>query len=117
MLDLGWSEILVIGAIAVVVVGPKEMPKVIRGISNILSKIRNMTSEFSRTMNDIADQEDYVEIMDELKRNNADLEKNIEEANRRLAQNNAFDDEVKPKKKAKSKKAKSKKSKTKKSKK
>ena len=40
MLDLGWSEIMVIGAIAIIVIGPDEMPKVIKTITNIFSKIK-----------------------------------------------------------------------------
>ena len=113
MLDLGWSELLVVGAIAVVVVGPKEMPRVIRGVTNALSKVRNMTGEFRDTMNEIADTEDYEEILSEMKKNNAELAKNIEIANKRIAEIAEDDDDTVKPKKVKSKKTKANKSKSK----
>ena len=85
MFNLGWSELLVIGVITVIVVGPKEMPRVVRAISNTFSKMRNMAGEFRDNMNEIADTEDYQEIMDELKKNNDQLEKTVAQANKKIA--------------------------------
>ncbi|MDB2404909.1 Sec-independent protein translocase protein TatB [Alphaproteobacteria bacterium] len=91
MLDLGWSEIMVIGAIAIIVVGPNEMPKVIRTITNIFSKIKTFSNDFFDAMNDIANQENYNEIISELKKSNSELEKNIKDSN--LSIYNAVEDE------------------------
>ena len=40
MLDLGWTEILVIGVIALVVVGPKDLPRVLRYVGYWVGKAR-----------------------------------------------------------------------------
>lgn len=96
MLDLGWSEIMIIGTIAIIVIGPDEMPKVIKTITNIFSKIKTFSNDFRDAMNDIANQEDYNEVISELKKTNSELEKNIQESN--LSIYNAVEDEYNNKK-------------------
>ena len=96
MLDLGWSEIIIIGTIAIIVIGPDEMPKVIKTITNIFSKIKTFSNDFRDAMNDIANQEDYNEVISELKKTNSELEKNIQESN--LSIYNAVEDEYNNKK-------------------
>ena len=54
MLDMGWTEILVIGVIALIVVGPKDLPSLLRSIGQWVGKIRSMARDFHRTMNDAA---------------------------------------------------------------
>ena len=96
MLDLGWSEIIIIGTIAIIVIGPDEMPKVIKTITNIFSKIKTLSNDFRDAMSDIANQEDYNEVISELKKTNSELEKNIQESN--LSIYNAVEDEYNNKK-------------------
>ncbi len=96
MLDLGWSEIMIIGTITIIVIGPDEMPKVIKNITNIFSKIKTLSNDFRDAMNDIANQEDYNEVISELKKTNSELEKNIQESN--LSIYNAVEDEYNNKK-------------------
>lgn len=55
MLDLGWSELLVIGVVALIVVGPKDLPVLFRNIGKFVGKAKGMAREFSRAMNDAAD--------------------------------------------------------------
>jgi sec-independent protein translocase protein TatB len=52
MFDIGWSELLVIGIVALVVIGPKELPGVLRGIGQMMSKVRRMASEFQGQFNE-----------------------------------------------------------------
>lgn len=54
MLDIGWQELLVIGALALIVVGPKDLPSLLRSIGQWVGKIRSMARDFQRTMNDAA---------------------------------------------------------------
>lgn len=56
MLDLGWSEMLVIGVVALIVVGPKDLPVLFRNVGRFVGKARGMAREFSRAMNDAADE-------------------------------------------------------------
>jgi sec-independent protein translocase protein TatB len=46
MFDIGWGEFLVIGTVALVVIGPKELPGVLRTVGQTVGKIRRMASEF-----------------------------------------------------------------------
>jgi sec-independent protein translocase protein TatB len=55
MLDLGWSELLVIGIVALIVIGPKDLPVVFRTVGQYVGKAKGMAREFSRAMNDAAD--------------------------------------------------------------
>ena len=73
MLDIGWTEILIVMGIAIVVVGPKELPKVLRTVGKWRGKASAYARDFQRSIEDAAD---YSE-MDAVK-------KEIEEANREL---------------------------------
>ncbi len=55
MFDLGWTELLVIGVVALIVVGPKDLPVLFRSLGKFMGKARGMAREFSRAMNDAAD--------------------------------------------------------------
>jgi sec-independent protein translocase protein TatB len=46
MFDIGWSELVVIGVVALIAIGPKELPNVLRTVGNYMGKIRRMASEF-----------------------------------------------------------------------
>lgn len=51
MLGLGWTEMLVIGVIALIVIGPKDLPVVMNRIGKVAGQIRRMGSEFQREIN------------------------------------------------------------------
>lgn len=55
MFDLGWSELLVVGVVALIVVGPKDLPVLFRNVGRWVGKARGMAREFSRAMNEAAD--------------------------------------------------------------
>ena len=46
MFDIGWSELVVIGIVALIAIGPKELPGVLRGVGQWMGKIRRMANEF-----------------------------------------------------------------------
>ncbi|MBX6329501.1 MAG: twin-arginine translocase subunit TatB [Pseudolabrys sp.] len=46
MFDIGWGELIVIGVIALIVIGPKELPTVLRTAGRFVNKMRRMASEF-----------------------------------------------------------------------
>ncbi|MGV6874888.1 Sec-independent protein translocase protein TatB [Pseudochelatococcus sp. B33] len=51
MFDLSWSELLLVGAIALVVIGPRELPRVLRTIGQTLAKLRRMAGDFQSQFN------------------------------------------------------------------
>jgi sec-independent protein translocase protein TatB len=54
MLDIGWMELLVIGVIALIVVGPKDLPVMFRAAGQFMGKARGMAREFQPSMEDAA---------------------------------------------------------------
>jgi sec-independent protein translocase protein TatB len=68
MFDIGWSEFVVIGVVALIVIGPKELPAVLRTIGQWTTKIRRMAGEF---------QSQFQEAMREAEM--ADLKKSVDE--------------------------------------
>jgi sec-independent protein translocase protein TatB len=67
MFDIAWGELVVIGVVALVVIGPKELPAVLRAVGQWTTKIRRMASEF---------QGQFQEAMREAEM--ADLKKDID---------------------------------------
>jgi sec-independent protein translocase protein TatB len=79
MFDIGWSELLVIGIVALVVIGPKELPSVLRTLSQMMGKVRRMASEFQGQFQeamreaDMADLKKQVDAIGETARGVTDL--------------------------------------------
>src|SRR5664279_5385894 len=46
MFGLGWGEMVVIGIVALIAIGPKELPTVLRTLGQALGKVRRMANEF-----------------------------------------------------------------------
>ena len=68
MFDIGWSELVVIAVVALIAIGPKELPGVLRTVGLYMGKIRKMASEF---------QGQFQEAMREAEM--ADLKKHVDE--------------------------------------
>ena len=62
MLDIGWSELLILGALALVVVGPKELPRLMRTVGQWVNRARTMARDFQRGMEDVAREADIQEL-------------------------------------------------------
>ena len=48
MFDVGWSELFVIAVVAIVVIGPKDLPKLMRSFGHYAGKVRRTAAEFQR---------------------------------------------------------------------
>lgn len=62
MFDLGFMEMLVIGVVALIVVGPKDLPGLFRSVGRFVGKAKGMAREFSSAMNAAADEAGVSEI-------------------------------------------------------
>lgn len=67
MFDLGWTELLLIGIVALIVVGPKDLPMLFRKVGQFVGKARGMAREFSRAMNDAADESGVKDVTNTFK--------------------------------------------------
>lgn len=54
MLDIGFSELLLIGVVALIVIGPKDLPRLFHSLGRITARARSMAREFSSAMEDAA---------------------------------------------------------------
>ncbi|HLS19295.1 MAG TPA: Sec-independent protein translocase protein TatB [Paracoccaceae bacterium] len=90
MFDVGWTELLVIGVLALIVVGPRDLPQLLRTVGQWVGKIKRMAREFQRTMEDAAreaDITDFKELRDLKKEmGNLDLRKQATKARSYLNQ-------------------------------
>jgi sec-independent protein translocase protein TatB len=68
MFDIGWGELLLIGIVALIAIGPKELPTVLRTLGQWMAKLRRMASDF---------QNQFHEAMREAEM--ADLKKQVDE--------------------------------------
>ena len=62
MLDIGWSEMLVIVVVAILVIGPRDLPGVLRTVGRWVGKVRSLSREFQRSLNDIARETEFDEV-------------------------------------------------------
>ena len=72
MFDIGWSELLVIAVVALIAIGPKELPGVLRNVGHWMGKVRRMAAEFQSQFQEAmreAEMEDLKKHADDL--NNA----------------------------------------------
>ena len=54
MLDIGWPELMLIAVVALIVIGPKDLPAAIRTVTTIIRKVRGMAAEFQGGLEEIA---------------------------------------------------------------
>lgn len=62
MFDIGGVELLVVAVVAIIVVGPKDLPGMLRRAGRVVAKVRGMASEFKTHFDEVADQEEFKEI-------------------------------------------------------
>ena len=67
MLNFGWAEMLVIGVVALIVIGPEDLPDMFRQLGRFTAKLRSMSREFSRAMEQAAKETGVKDVAKDLK--------------------------------------------------
>lgn len=62
MLDIGWTELVVIAIVLIVVVGPKDLPPMLRAFGKTMARMRGMASDFRRQFDDALREADLDEV-------------------------------------------------------
>ena len=62
MFDLGWQEFLVIAFVLVIVVGPKELPRVLKTVTKYIRQMRQMAGEFHKGLESMADEAELKDV-------------------------------------------------------
>jgi sec-independent protein translocase protein TatB len=80
LFDLGWSEILLIGTVALVFIGPKDLPKAMRVAGFWVRKARTLSREFQSSIDQMIREAELDEVRQELKKaTEFDLEKELKQ--------------------------------------
>ena len=67
MFDFAWSEIVLIGVVALVLIGPKDMPIALKAITGMVKKARRMAAEFQTHVDDMVRDADLTEVRDQFR--------------------------------------------------
>lgn len=67
MFDIGWGELFLIEIVALIVVGPKDLPALFRTLGNLTGKARVMARDFQRTLEQAADESGMSEVSKNLR--------------------------------------------------
>ena len=68
MFDLGWPELFVVALVALVVLGPKELPGAIRTVSGLVRRARGLAREFHKSIDEMARESGIDEVKRDLKK-------------------------------------------------
>ena len=67
MFDFNWPELLIIATVALIVIGPEDLPQMFRQLGRFTSKLRQMSREFSRAMEQAAKDTGVKDVVKDLK--------------------------------------------------
>ena len=66
MFDFAWSEIALIAAVALIAIGPKDMPVAIRSVTSMIKKARRMAAEFQTHVDEMVREANLDEVRDQI---------------------------------------------------
>jgi sec-independent protein translocase protein TatB len=81
LLDMGWSELMLIGIVALVVIGPKDLPKALRVAGFWVRKARTLSREFQSSVEQMVREAELDEVREQLKKaSEVDIDKEFRQA-------------------------------------
>ena len=79
MLDIGWSELLIVGIIALLVVGPKELPQLLRTLGRYAGIVRRQANEFRAQFDEALKDTEFEDIKKDFEELRSDTQRSIRE--------------------------------------
>ena len=79
MFDLGWQELFIIGTVTLIVVGPKDLPKLLNKVGKVFGKIKQVSREFYDQINETAEIEEIKNLKNNLNKH-TDLESYLKDS-------------------------------------
>ncbi|TDR93571.1 Sec-independent protein translocase protein TatB [Enterovirga rhinocerotis] len=73
MFDMSWGEIMVIGGVALIVIGPKDLPKALRTVGQMTAKVRRMAGEFQSQFSEAMREAELEDVKKEMEGLNRDV--------------------------------------------
>ncbi|WP_375460757.1 Sec-independent protein translocase protein TatB [uncultured Enterovirga sp.] len=73
MFDMSWGEIMVIGGVALIVIGPKDLPKALRTVGQMTTKVRRMAGEFQSQFSEAMREAELDDVRKEVEGLNRDV--------------------------------------------
>ncbi|PRY26235.1 sec-independent protein translocase protein TatB [Aliiruegeria haliotis] len=68
MFDIGWTELMMIGIVALIVVGPKDLPVMFRTLGKFTARLRGMARDFTRAMEEAADEAGVKDVAKDMRK-------------------------------------------------
>jgi len=78
MFDIGWPEMLLIGLLALIIVGPKDLPKTIKLVMSWVRKARMMARDFQSGVDEMVRESELHDVKKQLTEGSNDLKKELE---------------------------------------
>ena len=81
MFDIGWQELFIVAILALIVVGPKDLPRAIRNIMGLVRKARIMARDFQVGIDDVVREADLDDMKNDIEKlSNGEIDKQIKSA-------------------------------------
>ncbi|MEQ8505983.1 MAG: Sec-independent protein translocase protein TatB [Rhodospirillales bacterium] len=62
MFDIGWQELFIVAILAIIVIGPKDLPRAVRTVTQVIRKLRSMAGDFQAGLDEVAREADLDDI-------------------------------------------------------
>ena len=81
MFDIGWQELFIVVAIVIIVVGPRDLPRVLKTVTSYVGKIRSMVREFQSGIDEVTREVDIEDLRVEAQKlAEVDFDKEVKKA-------------------------------------
>ena len=82
MFDLGWDEMALIGVVTLIVMGPKDLPKVLRQAGRWARRVREMAHQFQHGLDQMVQEAELDEVRKDVERagDASDFQREVEQA-------------------------------------